>query len=101
MVPIQYGQIPEPCKMHLDRGLPDPHAPSGHAAGIHTSVQVARTRAEFKSHAIHGQFSNELISCIPETRTKFQSVRCDTAVCAPHQKSTSALRFAMEAAGSL
>eukprot|EP00928_Gymnodinium_smaydae_P049376 TRINITY_DN33121_c0_g1_i1.p3 TRINITY_DN33121_c0_g1~~TRINITY_DN33121_c0_g1_i1.p3 ORF type:complete len:159 (+),score=24.27 TRINITY_DN33121_c0_g1_i1:126-602(+) len=109
MVQIDYREAPEPCKMHLDRAVPLSHLqaagmhelpPAGaRSAGVHTSHQVARTRAEFKSHAVHGQFSNELVSSIPATRTKFQSVRCETSVCIPHQPQTSMLRAAKERAG--
>eukprot|EP00929_Paragymnodinium_shiwhaense_P072808 TRINITY_DN36968_c0_g1_i1.p1 TRINITY_DN36968_c0_g1~~TRINITY_DN36968_c0_g1_i1.p1 ORF type:complete len:166 (+),score=21.50 TRINITY_DN36968_c0_g1_i1:125-622(+) len=107
---IGYDRVPEPNRMFLSRTPPkaqlDASAvyemPAGmRAAGIPCSMQTAKTRAEFKSHAVHGQFSNELISSIPETRLKFQSVRADTAVYAPHQKSTTSLRMAMQRSGQL
>eukprot|EP00439_Symbiodinium_sp_Y106_P030028 s1438_g3.t1 len=70
-------------------------------AGVGGFFQTAKHRAEFKQHAVVGQFSNEVPSSIPQTRKAFQMHRGEGPAYQGHQQATSAFRRDLERSGHL
>merc|ERR1719160_2071968 len=67
-------------KMRLHRGPSEPQIiatralttdPMMRSAGIGTFHQTAKTRGEYKTHQIHGQFSNEEVNGMPICKKMF------------------------------
>eukprot|EP00933_Yihiella_yeosuensis_P006499 TRINITY_DN111201_c0_g1_i1.p1 TRINITY_DN111201_c0_g1~~TRINITY_DN111201_c0_g1_i1.p1 ORF type:complete len:155 (-),score=18.55 TRINITY_DN111201_c0_g1_i1:110-574(-) len=70
-------------------------------AGVGGFFQVAKTRSEFKQHAVVGQFSHEVPSSIPQTRKHLMSVRQEGPAYQGHQQATTAFRRDLERSGHL
>mmetsp|Transcript_24650 Transcript_24650/g.73315 ORF Transcript_24650/g.73315 Transcript_24650/m.73315 type:complete len:170 (-) Transcript_24650:189-698(-) len=71
------------------------------AAGVSGYLQTARTRGEFKHHAVVGQYSNEVVSAIPGSKKSLAFLRNEGTVFQPHQKATSTYRRELERHGRL
>ncbi|CAJ1412367.1 unnamed protein product [Effrenium voratum] len=103
---------PEPARhrMQLSRAA-EPHVleatitadlvAGARPAGIGGFFQSAKHRAEFKQHAVVGQFANEVPSSIPQTRKAFQMHRGEGPAYQGHQQATSAFRRDLERSGHL
>mmetsp|Transcript_101785 Transcript_101785/g.270804 ORF Transcript_101785/g.270804 Transcript_101785/m.270804 type:complete len:155 (-) Transcript_101785:224-688(-) len=68
-------------------------------AGIGGFFQTAKTRSQFKQHAIVGQYSNELPSAIPGSTKVYHQLRAEGSTYMSHQPATSIVRKELEELG--
>mmetsp|Transcript_103050 Transcript_103050/g.162877 ORF Transcript_103050/g.162877 Transcript_103050/m.162877 type:complete len:182 (-) Transcript_103050:151-696(-) len=96
---MRLGRSPSAPQFTATRALTTD--PVMRSAGIGTMGQTAKTRGEFKTNQVHGQFSNDEVNGMPICKKMFQPLRSDTSIGHPHQKATSGLRRELERAGHL
>lgn len=65
-------------------------------AGVSSIFQTAKTRSEFKEHAVLGQFSNALLPAHSPSKKLYQSIRCMNQTYVTHNKRIPALRLERE-----
>mmetsp|Transcript_45929 Transcript_45929/g.95546 ORF Transcript_45929/g.95546 Transcript_45929/m.95546 type:complete len:160 (+) Transcript_45929:194-673(+) len=89
-----------PSQGHIDVSLDHTVYHAGQRpAGVGGFFQTAKTRGEFKQHAVVGQYSNKLTPSIPAAEKHYHSIRQEGSVYNHHQKATSAFRGELERGG--